>query len=225
MNKIYVPSSGVDSWRKFLASPEKQWRTGYSAKSLAYSWEEADGFPEEIELALAKVKALQRVEPLLVIPEHKVPLPGGSAASQNDAFVLGSTPEGLVSICIEGKVVESFGETILKWGPNSSRGKRTRFNYLVELLELQEHDLDNIYYQLIHRTASAIIEAKRFHASTAVMLVHSFSQEHKWFSEFCEFAKILGANAELNKIQFCGRRSGIDLYVGWVVGAPEYLTR
>ncbi len=128
MSRIYVPSSGVDSWRQFLASPEKQWRSGYSAKSLAYSWEEADGFPVEIQQALSGIKALDGMEPLLVIPEHKVPLPGGGAASQNDAFVLGSTRKGLVSLCIEGKVAESFGETIAKWGPNSSRGKRTRFN-------------------------------------------------------------------------------------------------
>ena len=81
MSGIYVPSSGVDSWRQFLASPEKQWRTGFSAKSLAYSWEEADGFPEEIQQALAEVEALNGIKPLLVIPEHKVPLPGNSSTA------------------------------------------------------------------------------------------------------------------------------------------------
>jgi hypothetical protein len=127
--------------------------------------------------------------PLLVVPEHKVPLPGGRTESQNDVFVLGSTSSGLVSICIEGKVNESFGEPVSKWGPDSSPGKQKRFQYLTETLGLEDADLSNIYYQLLHRTASAIIEAKRFHASTAVMLVHSFSEEHKWFPEFGEFAK------------------------------------
>jgi hypothetical protein len=227
MTRIYIPSAGPDSWQQFLAEPEKQWKTGYSAKSLAYSWEEADGFPKEIGDALADsdIEALNGMTPLLVVPEHKVPLPGGRTESQNDVFVLGSTPSGLVSICIEGKVNESFGEPVSKWGPDSSPGKRQRFQYLTETLGLEDVDLSNIYYQLLHRTASAIIEAKRFHASTAVMLVHSFSEEHKWFPEFGEFAKAVGASAELNSIHSCGSRSGVNLFIGWVVGNPEYLTR
>ncbi len=227
MSKIYIPSSGASSWQQFLADPEKQWKTGYSAKSLAYSWEEADGFPKEIATALADpdVTALNNTTPLLIIPEHKVPLPGGRTESQNDVFVLGSTQSGLISICIEGKVEESFGEPISKWAPDSSPGKRERFNYLVDLLELEGEGLSDIYYQLLHRTASAVIEAIRFRAGTAAMLVHSFSQEHKWFPEFRDFAGKLGVEAELNKIHSCGERSGVDLYVGWVVGNAEYLTR
>lgn len=227
MTRIYIPSSGPESWQQFLAEPEKHWKTGHSAKSLAYSWEEADGFPKEIAAALADpdITALNDTTPLLIIPEHKVPLPGGRTESQNDVFVLGSTQSGLVSICIEGKVAESFGELISKWGPDSSPGKRKRFDYLVGLLGLEAEDLADIYYQLLHRTASAIIEAKRFHATTALMLVHSFSQEHMWFPEFRDFAGKLGVDADLNKIHFCGERSGVDLYVGWVVGNPAFLTR
>jgi len=225
MTKIYIPSTGPGSWQQFLADPQKQWRTGYSAKSLAYSWEEASGFPSEIETAISGVRDLENAEPLLVIPEHKVPLPGGRTESQNDAFVLASTRSGLVSICVEGKVNESFGDPVAKWGPDSSPGKKKRFQYLTEILELEGRDLSRIYYQLLHRTASAIIEAKRFHASTAVMLVHSFSQEHKWFPEFQAFAEALGISAVLNTVHPCGKRSGVDLYVGWVVGDADYLTR
>ena len=227
MTRIYIPSAGPDSWQQFLADPKKQWRTGYSAKSLAYSWEEAGGFPDEIQNALvaSDIETLKDLTPLLVIPEHKVPLPGGRTESQNDAFVLASTAAGLVSICIEGKVNESFGEPVSKWGPDNSSGKRKRFDFLVDVLGLQGEELSSVYYQLLHRTASAIIEAKRFHASTAAMLVHSFSQEHKWFLEFSGFARKLGVVAELNRVHYCGKRSGVDLYVGWVVGNPEYLSR
>ena len=168
---------------------------------------------------------LDGLAPIMVIPEHKVPLPGGVRESQNDAFVLASNGKGLVSMTIEGKVEEPFGATIAKWGPDSSRGKRKRFDYLVDLLELQGRDLSQVYYQLMHRTASAIIEAQRFHADTAVMLVHSFSQSHTWFPEFCAFAGHLGVEPELNRVYGCGKRSGVDLYVGWVVGNAEYLGR
>ena len=59
----------------------------------------------------------------------------------------------------------------------------------------------------------------------AVMLVHSFSQAHLWFDEFCDFAKWLNVHAELNKVHHCGQRSGVDLYIGWIVGDARYLTR
>jgi hypothetical protein len=96
---------------------------------------------------------------------------------------------------------------------------------LKDVLELEGKELSGIYYQLLHRTASAIIEAKRFHATTAIMLVHSFSQEHKWFPEFSDFCKTMGVSAELNKVYACGSRSGVNIYIGWVAGNPEYLTR
>ena len=54
MNNVYVPSQGPGSWQAFLAEPEKQWKTGYSAKSLAYCWEEAKGFPSSVNKALAE---------------------------------------------------------------------------------------------------------------------------------------------------------------------------
>ena len=129
MTKIYIPSAGPKSWQQFLAEPEKHWRTGYSAKSLAYSWEEANGFPAEIQQAMddSDTDAFNGIEPLLIIPEHKVPLPGGRTESQNDVFVLASCLRGLVSLCIEGKVEEPFGQIVSKWGPDSSPGKRERF--------------------------------------------------------------------------------------------------
>ena len=227
MTKIYIPSAGPDSWQQFLAEPEKQWRTGYSARSLAYSWEAAGGFPAEIAAAInaSDTPELDGIHPLMVIPEHKVPLPGGGRQSQNDAFVLASNGKGLVSMTIEGKVEEPFGETVAKWGPDSSSGKRKRFDYLVDLLELHGEDLSQVYYQLLHRTASAIIEAQRFHADTAVMLVHSFSQSHTWFPEYSTFAGRMNVEAELNRVHACGSRSGVALYIGWVVGNPDYLKR
>ncbi len=53
-----------------------------------------------------------------------------------------------------------------------------------------------IRYQLLHRAASAIIEAKRFGAPHAIMLVHSFSQTHEWFADYAAFAKLLGVEGQ-----------------------------
>ncbi len=54
MNHIYIPTSSADDWRKFLAEPDKQWRSGYSAKELAECWENAHGFPEETQRVIKK---------------------------------------------------------------------------------------------------------------------------------------------------------------------------
>jgi len=228
MNNIYVPSQGPTSWQQFLAEPAKQWKTGHSAKSMACCWEEASGFPASIQAALnnSAIADLQSLQPLLIIPEHKVPLPGGRTQSQNDAFVLASNGAKLAAITIEGKVEESFGPPVVAWGPDSSSGKRERFDYLVNLLGLQDHELGDIYYQLLHRTASALIEAQRFHAGMAMMLVHSFSQQHTWFDEYARFARLMGArDPQLDRVAYVGERNGIDLYLGWVTGEAEYLRK
>ncbi len=228
MNNIYIPSQGPQDWQQFLAEPDKQWKTGYSARSMAYSWEEANGFPREIVDALTSSgdTNLAALNPLAIIPEHKVPLPGGGIASQNDAFVLARNEAGLVAMTIEGKVNESFGPLVSEWAREPSAGKQTRLDYLTELLGLQEKDLSGIYYQLLHRTASAIIEAQRFHAGTAVMLVHSFSQDHRWFDEYARFAGLMGLDSPaINSVQRVGAQGGVELYLGWVVGAADCLTK
>jgi hypothetical protein len=57
-NMIYTPSAGTKSWHAFLADPGKQWKTGYSAKALAYCWEEASGFPDEIQAIFNNYSAI-----------------------------------------------------------------------------------------------------------------------------------------------------------------------
>jgi hypothetical protein len=34
-NRVYIPATKPEDWQNLLADPEKQWRDGYSAKSLA----------------------------------------------------------------------------------------------------------------------------------------------------------------------------------------------
>jgi hypothetical protein len=215
----------AEQWAGFLAEPTKHWRKGYSARALAYAWQEAKGFPTEVRAALARSGNFLDIELLLALPEHKVPLPGGSRSSQNDIWILARTADGLVSMAVEGKVSESFGPTLGQWLVDESPGKSTRLAYLQNELGL---DVDlrlspTVRYQLLHRTASAIIEAKRYGARHAVMLVHSFSQSHEWFEDYSAFASLLGAEVSVDDIVSVGRRSGVNLHVGWVSGDIRYL--
>jgi hypothetical protein len=125
MSKIYIPAQSAEDWQLFLADPEKQWRTGYSAKTLAYCWQEADGLPACIRKAFdnSGSDTFRRIEPLLIIPEHKVNLPGGSAASQDDILVLAKSADQLVSIAVEGKVDEPFDKPVSADGRVVSEGQ------------------------------------------------------------------------------------------------------
>jgi len=148
---------------------------------MAYAWEENAGMPPRIKQALSTAFD-GNIEPLIVIPEYKVPLPGGRTQSQNDAFVLARIGDQTAVIMIEGKVEEPFGDPISTWFDATSKGKVERLAYLTQMLGLPDGSPPaHLRYQLFHRTASALIEAERFKADVAIMLVHSFSQTHKWF--------------------------------------------
>ena len=224
MSRILVPSAGPGDWKCLLAKPEEQWARGKSARTLAHCWEDGDGFPPEIAKLFTQSDALRELESLLIFPEWKVPLPGGRAASQNDVWVLAKAGDGLVSIAIEGKVEESFGQTLGNWKVNASSGKQERLQYLISCLGLSSEPPDGIYYQLMHRTASAVIEAERFGAKAAVMLVHSFSQEDSWFHEYCEFGRLLGIEAEVGVLGTTRVRNDLPLHLGWVRGDGRYLS-
>lgn len=227
MSRIYVPTTSVESWQALLADPEKHWKTGYSAKSLAYCWEEANGFPAEINdlFASAPELGLKDIELLLAIPEHKVPLPGGNTQSQNDVFVLGKAAGQLVSIAIEGKVLEPFGPTVGEWIAGGSSGKHERLNYLKKVLGLTGDIDPNVRYQLLHRTASAVIEAKRFNAPKAAMIVHSFSQTSEWFDDYANFLKLFGLTSQVDELVGVGERDGVELLLGWAKGSKLYLEK
>jgi hypothetical protein len=224
MSKIVVPSMGAESWRVFLAEPERHWAIGYSARTLAHSWEAAKktaaGLPPEVERLLAQ--ALGPVELLLAIPEHKTSLPGGGHASQSDVFALVRHGGGVASCTIEGKVNEPFGPTVGEWLVNASDGKRERLSFLAKTLRLPEPVPLEIRYQLLHRTAAALLEAERFGADHAAMVVQSFSPAAMWLSDFQAFVRLFGAETESNTAVVTSQ-PGKALILGWATGDPAFL--
>jgi len=218
MKRIFVPSSGPGSWRELLADPGLHWQPGKSAWSLAHRWEEAKGFPEEVKRIFTDsgIPRFIDVDLLLAIPEYRVDLPGGGMASHNDLFVLAKDSEDdLVSITVEGKVAEPFGPTLEEWLKDASQGKKKRLEFIKEKLALDLDIPEKIRYQLLHRMVSAVIEAERFNAKSAVMLVHSFSKEDRGFEDYKEFLGLYGVEAVVDKLQFLKQVNGIRIYSGW----------
>lgn len=225
MSKILMPSPGPGAWKQFLADPEKQWRKGYSARTLAHCWEAAEGLPAEVSQLFASGPALGGEEPelLLAIPEHKVGLPGGSRESQNDVFALVRAGNRTISVAVEGKVDEPFGPTVGDWFASPSDGKRQRMAFLCETLGLAEPIPNDIQYQLLHRTASAVIEAQRFKTDAAAMVVHSFSPTRMWFDAFAKFVGLHGRCIEVGELVEIALPSRMPLFLGWACGDPSFL--
>jgi hypothetical protein len=159
---------------------------------------------------------------LLAWPEYKTSLPGGTTSSETDVFVLARTKERLITIAVEGKMDEDFGPLVSERLAKESKGQNTRMNFLKNCLGVTELP-GTIRYQLVHRTASAIIEAERFHADAAMMIVHSFSQTHTHFNDYENFIALFDVKAERGKLLPLGNRSGVFLYSAWVVGDPKFL--
>ena len=215
---FFVPTKGVGCWKAL--HPERHWRCSRSAKLLAESWEGAKGFPQSVKdvFSSSPIDALRDLELLCGFPEHKVSLPGGNSPSQNDLFILAkNTCNQLVSMTVEGKKSESFDQYVSGWlGNNPSDGKQKRLRCLAKHLGVESNDLGKIRYQLLHRTASAIIEAERFGAPIAVMLVHSFSSSCEGFEDYHAFAKLLGAEGGVCGVTRIDRKARPDLYLAWI---------
>jgi hypothetical protein len=218
MAKFFVPTTGVDDWRALLADPEKQWRRGYSAVAAASAWEEAQGLPPEVAAILGPDAEL-----LLAIPEHKVPLPGGQRESQCDVFALVRRGDETVAVSVEAKVNEPFGPTVGDWLRDASSGKIERLTAICEMLGLGYPPPADLRYQLFHRTAAAIIEARRFNATSAAMIVHSFSQEHRWFEDFAQFCAVLGLEVAPGQPSATKIPDGRDLILGWATGDKRHI--
>ena len=222
MTPILVPSRGVSDWQRLLADPVKHWVRGRSAFELATSWESAvpsaRGLPKEVGLVLDSIPELRDCEVLIAIPEHKVDLDGGRRPSQTDLWALLRSAHGLASMAVEGKAGEPFDRPVSEWLSNASdrSGKPERLKQLCGLLGLEESAVPACRYQLLHRTAAAILEARRFGASRAVMLVQSFTSDPESMAAYAHFGRLLGAEAGENAAIGCGSRGGVDLFIGWV---------
>jgi len=229
LDKIFVPAKSPEDWRSLLADPDKHWETCHSAKALAYCWQEANDFPRSVQRVFKKssINIFKTIEILLAFPEYKVSLLGGPRSSQNDIFILARGDDQLISIVVEGKVAEDFGQPIAHWKKvkDERTNKKERLNFLLQELNLQQRPVDHIRYQLLHRTVSAIVEAKKFNAKNALVLVHSFSQSYEHFDDYNQFLGLFGLAGEKDLLAGPININGVDLYFAWVKGEKEYLKK
>lgn len=224
--RILTPTEGPQSWKRLLAEPEKHWQPGYSAMSTAFSWENADGIPREIAslFAHAEEPAIRDASLAIAIPEYKVSLAGGTRPSQNDVFAVLASSGGLITVMVEGKAREDFDNLLGDWKKRTSpQGVRARLADIAEHIGLSTQIPDEIRYQLLHRTASAVIEARRFRAPFAAMIVQSFVYDDKenHYDDFCAFLGLYGKPATKGKLIELTVCKGCRLFAAWVQSKPK----
>jgi hypothetical protein len=220
--RLYVPTSGPESWKLLLAQPDLHWKQGYSAMSVAQAWEHSgDCLPPEVASLFESsgVDELRGLELLLAIPEYKVAIPGGSRASQTDVFALARNGTGLVTIAVEGKVDEPFGPTV---SGKRAEGAEERLAHLHTILGLDSALTADLRYQLFHRTAAALALAHRFHAPVAAMVVQSFSPSNRWREDFDAFVAATGSRPSGKDFYDAGDREGVRLFLGWASGDQRF---
>jgi hypothetical protein len=104
---------------------------------------------------------------------------------------------GLGILGIEGKVRESFGETVSEWN-DYSPGKLRRLAGLIDHLGLKHSiSIGSLRYQLFHRTVATLLEAERNKITEAAMIVQSFNTKNVGFRDFQNFALALGVPVEV----------------------------
>ena len=222
MTHFYLPTKSAQCWRGLLADPDKHWRDGYSAKSLAVSWDTGRGFPAEIAAAFqaSGIPTFDGLSFVAGFPEYKIQIPPSMRGpSQPDLMVVARGGRELVVIAVEGKVEESFGKLVSDWKQHDTQGKTERLRFLTDYLGLGGEQLDGIRYQLLHRTASGLLTAEKFAASHAVMLVHSFSRQQTGFTDYSAFLRLFGVQAAPNTVQPAATRNGTHLYFSWITGS------
>jgi hypothetical protein len=204
-----------------LAKGTGDWKKGYSAYELAHSWVAADGVPQSVRIVLDGDPTFHGAQPIEGFFERKVDLGTPGRPSQTDLLLLVKLRSGYGVIAIEGKVDESFGPVIGEWN-DGSHGRVRRLARLCETLELAPDDVSHLRYQLLHGTASAVYEARRYHCRQAVMLVHSFSPRGASFDDFAAFAAAMHLPPvrpdQMSRAKLC---AGVHLRLAWVADRPS----
>jgi len=227
MKRIFVPTRCGSDWQNLLAKPKLHWKLGRSAMTAAASWESAaDRLPQEIQTLLDSSgdPLLAGQSLLIAIPEWQVPLPGGATSSCTDVLAICRNDAGLCILGVEAKVDEDFGPQLTEKRAEATSGQAERLEHLCKLLHVEAFD-DAIRYQLLHRTASALITAREFHAVAAVMLVHAFETPEAQRADFESFRLAMKAERVANLLY---KVPGFDqpyLYLAWCDGDSEFRKR
>lgn len=208
-----VPLQNLEQARRLHS--DLHWKRGRSAFETSNSWIEARGIPKKVAAVLAHAPEWRDAELLAGFFEHGTALDTKIGPSFTDLLTICRLPDGLGVLAVEGKAGEPFGQLVGEW--RTSPGREARYAWACEMFALDGSACSALRWQLFHRTASAVLEAKRFRARHAVMLVHDFSGIASSAPDFIAFATAIGiAGAAVGGISEPKIIDGVSLRLAWV---------
>lgn len=216
LTRIAVPLLAPEDVIPHLGKPT-HWKQGRSAKAVADSWFRANDIPLAIRTVLDQAPELRGAELVDAWLERCTDLSDRrGSASQTDLLAVLGIGDELAVMAVEAKVTESFGPLVSEWIGDGSEGKEDRLRRLCGLLGLDRGSVGDLRYQLFHRTAAAILEARRYRGKKAVLMVHSFCDDATGLPDFLGFFERMGARGAgrdaLSEPVVVG---GLTLWVGW----------
>jgi hypothetical protein len=211
------PLESPEQARLLLRDPEVQWKRGRSAFETATAWINARGIPAKVAGVLAQAPEWRGAELAVGFFEHPTALDTQVGPSQTDLLVICRLLSALGVLAVEGKAGEPFGQLVKEW--KTTPGRENRYAWACNMFDLEAAACGDLRWQLFHRTASALLEAKRFRAAHAIMLVHDFSGTQSSLPDFLAFAERLGlASAGPDVLSAPKIIDGVSLRFGWVCG-------
>jgi hypothetical protein len=234
----------INEWQEWTR-PKKdyQWKEGRSAMELAKSWFRNDVLspPQEFLPLLHSSPRLRGIVLTIGIPELVTTLPERGNGRNHDLALKGNTQNESVTICIEAKADEPFGNATVGEYWNSGilkryRGISTRIpervEFLVSMVDLVSNSIDSspwkdIRYQLLTALCGTILQAKNDNSTLAVFVVHEFfSNETSTIkhvenhSELERFLSVLSGyqiSIETGKLNGPFRFEGVDCMIGKII--------
>jgi hypothetical protein len=214
--RIHVPLLRPEDVIPHLGKPT-HWKEGRSAKAVAETWFRANDLPAAVRAVLEEAEEYRGAELIDAWLERCVDLGDGQRPTQTDLMAVLGVGDELAVLAVEAKVDESFGPTVDEGLVDASAAKRQRLAYLAGLFSLDPAACGPLRYQFLHRTASAVLEARRYRARRAGMLVQSFCPKASGFADYVRFGeavKVPGLKAGVLSAPMSA--SGLLLRIGWV---------
>ncbi|MDP8994115.1 MAG: hypothetical protein M3N07_03890 [Pseudomonadota bacterium] len=213
--RIHVPLLRPEDVIPHLGKP-KHWKEGRSAKAVAESWFHANDIPASVRAVLDQAEEYRGAELIDAWLERCVDLGDGQRPTQTDLMAVLGIEDELAVLAIEAKVDESFGPTVDEWLSGAGEAKHRRLAYLAGMFGLDPAACGPLRYQFLHRTASALLEARRYRARRAVMLVQSFCPKASGFGDYAAFFAAVGQpGLEAGMLSEPLESGGVELRVAW----------
>ncbi|BCO11361.1 hypothetical protein GEOBRER4_n1903 [Citrifermentans bremense] len=189
---LYRPDGMLISCWEDWTRPKREyhWKEGRSAMELAKAWFRGEklSVPTELQTLLFSTSLLREVKLLNGVPEKVTRLPMRGEGRNHDLALIGETGDHRVTVCIEAKADEAFGnETVSEYWQRAMKRRESgistkapeRIQALLQMVGHPEIPTDKlrwgaVRYQLLAAMCGTALQAKIDSSSLALFVVHEF---------------------------------------------------